>query len=207
MKRHISLILVFVLLATLGTVYADADKKRPNEVIEFRVIDSSELPEGVTPLPVPKGVSLEDALQELRKGTLGHQVDVSDIIESMEISPRSLDTESVNLMVYCDCVLYDHNAYSKVTYDVITSEIQSVTNLDSDITGYTLGIGYYHNTTFNDIDYSGDYKTVTIDTGGHFTYYLITEDSQIVLYEENIVFTYSYSVQNGIFNLDRNVVN
>jgi len=119
MKRCFTLILVFVLLATLGVVYADVDNQNSNKVVEFQVIDNSELPEGVIPYHVPEGVSLEEALQGLRTGVLGYQAIVPETVESLAIIPRSQDTDSENLMVYCDCGLYNHNAYSTVTYDVL----------------------------------------------------------------------------------------
>ncbi|AOT70923.1 hypothetical protein [Geosporobacter ferrireducens] len=183
-----------------------ADKKTSNlDDYKLKTIDISEVPEWITPIEVKDEVELVKVLEELRNGeyTIDSSIDSPILLkEDALVGPMSVDTKSVNLQAYVSNLLHSQNAYSTVTYDTTNNTIGSVSNLYSDITGYTVGVEYEHNSRHNNISYSSDRKTVTIKTGGHYTYYFLL-DGVIKISEENSVITYKYSVASGIHSISR----
>ncbi|KXG74502.1 hypothetical protein [Thermotalea metallivorans] len=196
--------LCFILL--MGSFSFAADKKDSKlEDYNLRTIEASQVPAGITPIEVKDEAELIEVLDQIKSGeyTFGSTVEETTSLESESvIVPMSLDTKSVDLHAYVSNGLHSQNAYSTVTYNTAYNTIDSVSNLYSDITGYTVGVEYEHKSNFNNVSYSSDRKTATIKTGGHYTYYFLV-DGVIKVSEENSVITYKYSVANGIHSISK----
>jgi len=200
MKKNISILMVFVMmLFTTSLNFAQNTNSKLPEKYGLTEIDMDSIPEGVTPIEVNNEAELKALMEELTSNKA--EVGVIEKNKSIiDFGVQSVSEKDQDVVAYIVRGLYQQNLYATVTYDTTTNEIIDVSNIDTDITGYTVGVSYQHRSSFNDVSYSSSGEVVTIESGGHFSYYIIVE-GVATLWEVNRGLRFNYSVNDGMYSL------
>lgn len=198
MRKTISLLMIFTLLITIGSIsFAENSSSSYIHDYGLQPIQLNDIPKNIKPIIVSNEFELKSILKKINDTPLGITVNENDDRQlKSRISLMSIAEKEQDVQVSVLRSAYNQNVYATIVYDSTTDEILSVDNIDTDITGLTTGVSYKHKSSFTDIDYSSSRKTVTVEAGGHFTYYILVEGTPFQ-WEDNKGIQFKWSVDEG----------
>ncbi len=200
MKKKLPVLLILIMmLSVVSPSFAQNTKISLLEKYGLTEISMDSIPVGVVPYEVNNEDELKVLMEEINSSIV--EVGVLNSDKSlMDFGVRSIPEKDQDVVAYIIRSTYQQNLYATITYDSMTNNIIDVSNIDTDLTGFTVGVSYQHRSSFNDVDYSSNAKVVTIESGGHFAYYIIFE-GVATLWEENKGIRFMYSVNDGMYSL------